>query len=118
MNDVSKLPKWAQDHIRHLDKERVEARNALQRFCAIQTPTKVHYVDFVMQPEGPTVKCFVPSDRVTFTNAGVVLEVTVAEKRGIRLQWYGSDRMTNRDAALIPESHQAVWLVSRENMRD
>lgn len=39
--DISKLPKWAQEHIKTLERQKATAENELKTFLDDQTPSKI-----------------------------------------------------------------------------
>jgi hypothetical protein len=69
MSDVSKLPKWAQDRIRDLERERDTAVTALREAEDAQTPSRIWYDDYhcLGERQGPSsVRHYVQTRRVTF----------------------------------------------------
>ena len=58
MNEIAKLPKWAQEHIANLQRERDLSVRTLNEFQNSQTPSKIWTDDWVCSGEekGPTVK--------------------------------------------------------------
>lgn len=66
MNDVTKLPKWAQDHIRDLQRQRDAAVEALDRYCDDQTDSGVWTDELVCDKAGG------PSHRQKFIQVNAV----------------------------------------------
>lgn len=54
--DITKLPKWAQNHIRDLERQRDAAVRALEQFCDEQTPASFSVTELVNDGErvGPS----------------------------------------------------------------
>lgn len=125
MNDISKLPKWAQSEIEKLSRQRDEAVKALNRFLDQQTPSGVAFDQMPGTGEeaGPSFKTgFIQTDRVAFNHAGVDLTVFLTRKNdgqreyGIELSWHSNTSVLSH-VALIPKSYQQAMLVAKENMR-
>lgn len=79
MNDIAKLPKWAQDHIAKLRRERDLAVRALNESLDHQKESPIFYTDHVYTGEdvGPSEKVFyIQSDHVTFRQFGIELDVS------------------------------------------
>jgi len=78
--DITKLPRWAQERIRILERERAEAIGALNRFMNSQTVTPIFYEDFVNTGEknGPiSQRRYMQTNRVTFRLGKEEIEVTL-----------------------------------------
>lgn len=124
MNDISKLPKWAQDHIADLRRQRDTALNKLNDFVDDQTPSHFYVDDHVCVGEksGPTTKRhYIQTEKMTVEYGKITLNIYCRDdQRGehpcIDLQWgYG---YSNQEVAMIPESFQKVRLVAHEHMRE
>jgi hypothetical protein len=119
----SKLPKWAQDYIKRIERERDVAIRQLNASLDSQTPSAFYFEGRVCTGEdsGPTLKRhYVQTHKITVAYQGVVLEVcTRANEDGIDLQWNpgDSEREYSGDVAFIPSSRQQARLVSKDNMR-
>jgi len=121
---LEKLPKWAQEHIKHLEMERSTALDALNDSVNRQKPSKIYYTDVLSLGEqtGPSFKRFyIQSNQITVESAGVELTIYASNGDsqrypGISLQWSRAQRMSGVIAA-IPKSFQSMELVTKENMR-
>ena len=116
--NIEKLPKWAQAHIRKIERERSEAINKLNSSLDKQTPSDIYYEDMVCAGEkkGPSTKRFyIQSYKITIKHDGVELEI-ICRDGCIYISW-GDDKYGHRDVAFIPWSYQQARLVSKENMR-
>jgi len=111
---IERLPKWAQDHIKDLERQRETAIETLNDALDNQTPGPFFY-DW---PGLVRKRVYVQSGgRVECEYAGVLLRVFVRpDINGIGLQWT-TPEMSSRDIALIPESYCAARLVAKEGMR-
>ena len=121
--DVTKLPKWAQEHIRDLERQREAAVTALNRALDAQTPGPFYYDDNVLigDRQGPSRKRIYFAQHewsICCEHAGLILRVTARRDREevIGLQW-GLVDWSTKDVAMVPVSHNAVRLVAQENMR-
>lgn len=116
---LNKLPKWAQDHIKTLQRERDVALRELNEWTDGQTPSGMYIDEMVCtgEEQGPSVKRrYIQSNRVTVEHAGVMVEVWSHNEGHIAIRW-GRDDGSSRDVAMIPQSYQRANIVSKENMR-
>jgi hypothetical protein len=120
---IAKLPKWAQEHIKDLSRELDAANATLARMADEQTPSPF-YVDAWYST--PRVKRFIqsPTNHLTIEHAGVHLEIFLAPERdgqrlyGIELQYSAIDRTIGHSTvALMPRGIGTIQLVTKENMR-
>ena len=116
MEKAYKLPVWAQEEIRNLERERDNAIKALNDALNHQTESPIFYWDYVSTGEnqGPTQKTFyIQTRRIEINHAGVEVSILLRDDH-IYISWGGHNR---KDAAFIPSSYQAAHIVSKENMR-
>ena len=117
---IEKLPKWAQEHIVTIERQRDKAIRQLNKFCDDQTESAIFVEDAPCTGEdgkrGPIFKKhYIQSDKVAIEHAGVGLEI-ICRDGYIGLQWC-EENGNYKDIAFIPESYQSARLVSKENMR-
>lgn len=119
MDDISKLPKWAQQTIRELSRERDTAINKLNEYLDSETETEIYVDDLVStgEQQGPTFKRrYIQGHVITFNHSGVQLDVNIFYDGCIDLKWsIPTDRIG--DVAFIPQSYQNARLVSKKDMR-
>lgn len=119
---IAKLPKWAQDHIKEITRERELSVRALNQYCDDSTPSPFEILDFVCTGEqaGPSAKArYIQAHSLRVKWRGVELRIDANDYgvsgKGIRLQWepdgYG------KDCAMIPLSYNSVKLVCKEYMQ-
>jgi hypothetical protein len=120
---IAKLPKWAQDHIRDLERQREVAIKALDDALNTQTESPFYTEDFLCLGEqrGPTTRRrHFQAHRIIVEWRGIRLDVKASDygngQSGIGLQWTGKHHRTG-DIAFIPTSYQAASLVAPEDMR-
>ena len=127
---IAKLPKWAQDRIRTLERERLEALRALNNHVDNQKPSQIYWEEYLSTGEGtgwtggtgPSVKRFyVQTNRVVVECAGVQLQVDCHEATsmhddGIELKWSDPTGLQNM-TAFVPTSFQRATLIAQHNMR-
>jgi methyl coenzyme M reductase subunit D len=81
---LAKLPKWAQEHITDLSRQRDAALNVLNEFQDSQTVSRFYYEDHVCTGEqaGPSSKRrYIQTDRVIVDYKGEEFELTLARGR-------------------------------------
>lgn len=119
---ISKLPKWAQEHIKRLDSERFVAVRALNEYLDDQTESPFRYWDYICLGEGearsPTLTTrFVQTRKMEVRWAGVELTVLIRpDQKELDLQWCAMGGGI-REIAMVPTSFGSVRLKAKENMR-
>ena len=114
---LSKLPKWAQERIRNLEREREVAVRALRDWSDSQTYSPISIPEYASTGEnqGPTRYVrYVEGHRVDIDWLGVRLSVLLRDEV-IDLQWSANHAIG--DVCMQPRSYQNVWLISKEQMR-
>lgn len=127
-DQLSKLPKWVQEYIADLKRERDESLRSLNKWVDDQTPSPVSIPEYLCTGErsGPTEKVrYIQTDEVVFRHAGIELQVRLVGKEVghghghddcIRLQWSDPKRLCNR-VAFVPTSFQAAEIITKDNIR-
>lgn len=120
---LAKLPRWAQDHIKDITRERDVAVRALNEYCDDQTPSPFYVDEMVCTGEqrGPSIKRrYIQAHTIKVKWAGVDLVIDANDygnrNNEIGLQWSTTPRGCG-DVALIPKSFQSVTLKLPVNMR-
>lgn len=121
--DIAKLPKWAREHIKKIERERDTAIRALNEYCNKQTPSPFRVEDNIGTGEklgGSKKVRYIQTHSIIVENEGVQLRILVRtyqrEHKEIELQW-GKPNYATGEVAFIPTTFQAAKLVSKENMR-
>lgn len=86
-----KFPKWVQEHIERIERERDQAVLALNQYVDSQTTSQIFYDDAVCTGEGsgPSFKrVYVQSSDIQIHYAGVHLDVSLVGDC-IKLKWEG-----------------------------
>ena len=117
-----RLPKYAQEYVLDLERERANALDELRKLEDAATPTKVWTDDFESLGEeyGPTmVKRYFQCDRLEIESAGVHLSIGgLWDDKEITLSWRPSGPgHPLGDVCFIPTAYQQVKLVALENAR-
>lgn len=121
MNDkTAKLPVWAQDYIRKIEREREVAVKALNDYTDESTPSPF-YVDELEstgEQAGPSIKRrYIQTHKIAVEWKGVLLEVYLRpDEYGIQLGWSDTGREL-KHVALVPESFNGAQLITKQNMR-
>lgn len=116
---IEKLPKWAQEYIRDVNREREVAVAALNRWVDDQTPAPIYVneLECLGEQRGPSHKVrYVQGNRLRVDFADVALEVVLRDDV-IDMQWSAPNYRTG-DICFQPRSFQAAYLVAKKNMRD
>lgn len=114
---IVKLPKWAQDHIKKLERERETAIRSLNEYVDAQTESPIFYDDLVLtgEEQGPSSKrVYIQSHGIEVIHNGVHLSLLLRDN--IELRCENVKRVTSF-VAFVPTSLNAMSLVSKENMR-
>jgi hypothetical protein len=118
---IAKLPKWAQDHINAITRERDISVRSLNEYCDSTTPSPFEISEYVCTGEkhGPSMKRrYIQAHTITVKWRGIELCVGANDYghsgNGIRLTWSGKNG--HDDCALIPVSHQTAVIKSKEDM--
>jgi len=120
---ITSLPKWAQERIVTLERERQTALDALNKWVNEQTEAPM-WIDEMKclgeeRKDGsdpPSFKRrYIQTRRIAMNHAGVRLDVSLVDNE-IRLQW-SVESGAMRNVAMIPHSYQSVTLVAKEHMR-
>lgn len=118
--NISKLPKWAQDHIANIARQRDVAVRELSEYVDNQTPAKFFTESLVCLSDGSPefVKRYIQADTITVEFMGVRLRVDAHDHnkmhgKGIRIKWEPVARKCG-DVAMIPYSSCSVRLISME----
>lgn len=120
---ITKLPKWAQEHIKNLTRQRDVAVRALDKYVNKQTESSFYTEDLECTGEqsGPTCrKRYIQTHSIFVVWQGVKLQIDAHDYgnvgSGIYLRWSADDRISN-DIAFIPASYQSARLVNKAFMR-
>lgn len=118
---IAKLPKWAQEHIETISRERELAVRSLNQYCDESTPSPFSTFEYVCTGEiqGPSGKRrYIQAIAIEVEWRGVTLRIDANDYgnngKGIRLQW-GTKRNTE-EVAFIPTSYQAARILTAGDM--
>lgn len=124
---IAKLPAWAREHIRSLERERNCAVRGLSEFLDKQTPSAIFVESMVghdvgeLLPGGVVQKHYIQTHAIAIEHAGVRLRVGVYDNNAgrdcIHLQWESITGWAGVPVAFIPQSFQSAQLKAKENMR-
>lgn len=128
MGDISKLPKWAQEHIETLQRERDEAVRSLISHSDSQIATNYSTRDHVSLGviKGPSciTRYFDAPHGIAVRVADMVCEVQAYPEGGagkgnrpyIGVRW-GGPSLATRELAFIPQYFQGAIIVDPRDMR-
>ena len=120
---IEKLPKWAQEHIATLERQRSTAIESLNEYRDQQSPSPF-YLDEMLctgeQAAPSRKKIYVQAHSICVEWRGVLLRVDANDygntREGIRLQWSTPNQSLD-EIAFVPTSYQSARLVSKQDMR-
>ena len=120
MENLSKLPKWAQKEFENLQRERDIAVRALREYTDSQTesPFFIDELESTGDTDGSgpaSYTRYVQTHKISVKHGGVLLDIYLRDNN-IELQWNNYERHFE-DIAFIPESYQKARLVHPDNMR-
>ena len=110
------LPKWAQPHIRQLDKQRRDAITALKRFQDSDEPTRVSYEQHRhLDGKFRVFTRHIDTHQMQFICNGVSLVVTLPDDevgRGIQLSWGPEGGHGLGDMCFTPTAYQQARITN------
>ena len=109
MNNIEKLPKWAQEEIKTLERERDVAVRELNQWVDRQTPSKIYTDELICLGElsGPSFKRrYFQGDSAIFEHLGITLRVLLRDDC-LDLTW--SDERHNK-IRFTPYAYQQVHI--------
>lgn len=117
--NIEKLPKWAQEYIERLQRQRDEAVDELKNYLDDQTPCPFYHTDSLLDG-AYKIRYLNGVRRLEVEYAGVYLQIALIDDDGrfdgIQLSW-GDGKFTGGEVAFIPESFQMAKLVNPKHMR-
>ncbi len=116
---IAKLPKWAQDIIKKLVRERKEAVDVLNGFCDTQTKTPFFFREMLStgEKQGLSFKeKYIQTCEINIKHCGVFFQARLG-RDGIKLSWENEKRHMEQ-VAFIPQSFQQAELIAKDNMRN
>jgi len=116
---LSNLPKWAQEHIKDLDRRVVCAERTLNEFNDNQTPSEFYYDDYVSVGGGSPqyFRRYIQTNKVTVEHSGVQVDILVrGGEDDIEIGWSDPTRMC-REVAMVPKSFQQIKIIHPSKIR-
>ncbi len=113
---LKKLPKWAQEKLTTLQRQRDTAVRALVDWEDKQTVPSFFIDEMICDGEqcGPsTRRRYIEGTRVSCEWEGVSLDITLRKGEGISLKWNKAKQLHGR-IAMVPRSYQHVTLETTE----
>lgn len=119
---ISKLPKWAQEHIRDLTSQRDNEQNAKRRLLE-QQQVSPFYVDEWYSDKPYKRYICAPGRQIEVEHAGVKLGVFLASEDdnqrpyGIELKYSAIGDAIGRGVAIVPSGFSTINLQAASNIR-
>jgi hypothetical protein len=111
VRDITKLPKWAQEHIRDLERQRDVAVATLNGFVDNQTESPVYYEDHPCTGEasGPVFKRrYIQTRQIEVEHLGMYVRLLVGDDN-IQIQWERG-KYRSKPLMMVPVSYQMIEL--------
>ena len=109
MRDTSKLPKWAQEHIRDLERQRDTAVKSLKEWTDSQTPSAFSVDELVCTASPPELyRRYIQGHQMDINHAGMLARIMLRDDT-IEISYGPEDRAIG-DVVLQPYSFQQVRL--------
>jgi hypothetical protein len=116
---LAKLPVWAQEYIRDLQRQRDIAVRELNEWRDQQTPSPFYIDEMVStgEQQGPSIKRrYIQAHRITCESSGVALDIFAAvsvfeNQRNIQLRWQGTEPI-----GLFPQASNCLFFVAKRHM--
>jgi hypothetical protein len=117
IEQIERLPKWAQSHIRQLDRQRQDATTALKRFQDSDKPTRVSYEQGrYLDGEFQFFVRHLDTHQMQFICNGVSLVVRLPDDdeagRGIELSWGPEGSRGMGDLCFTPTAYQQARITN------
>jgi hypothetical protein len=109
---LRRLPKWAQEHIRTLKRERNAAAMRLEVYQNTQTKSKIWVDDLTCYDGTKTTRNYIQGEGVEILHQGVKLSVWLLDDEGIKLSWGPGESYNLGDIALVPTGYQQARLTN------
>ena len=116
---IEKLPKWAQEHIKDLDRRMVIAERTLNEYKDTQTPSAFFVDDLVCIGGGSPkfMRKYIQTNKISVVRDGVRVDILLRQdEKGIEIAWSDEDRGC-RELAMVPTSFQKIKVVKKEDIR-
>lgn len=116
---IATLPKWAQEHIKSLDRRVVISERTLQEYCDTQTKSPFFYEELLcFGGETPQfVRKYIQTYGISVIRDGVRVDILLRhDESGIEVSWGSDDRLI-WEIPMIPVSHQKIKIVPRDKLR-
>lgn len=113
---ISKLPKWAQEHIRQLQRQRDIAVRELREYMDSQTESKVYYDDLTCLENGAPsqLRRYVQTNKIAIVHEGVELDIYAAPGDGIRIRFGVMKHGRHRIASIRPNATNSISILASE----
>lgn len=122
MMNIHKLPKWAQQHIKDLERRLDVAKRKLDEYTNDQSPDKFYVQDFLCDENPPrSVTHHIQGSSISCKHAGVMLRVLCREGRSqcgrphIDITYTTEDEHPIQEVVLQPYSFNAIRLMVSEH---
>jgi len=115
---IQKLPKWAQDHIRNISRQRSEAIKALNDYTDNQTKSPFyseHLLCLGEEGKNSFKKIYFQAYQMTVEHAGIKVNIYTSRDDSIEIN-YSGEGYSLENICLIPDSYQRIRLITKDNM--
>lgn len=118
---LAKLPKWAREHIKDLERKLSGCEGEKQRLLDVQKPSPFFVDEWHATPR---FKRYIvaPTNQISVEHAGVRLDVHIPYEgdphrmNGIELKYSAIGDNVGRGVSLVPVAYSTVFLVDPKNV--
>ena len=113
---IKKLPKWAQEHINQIERERENSVRSLNEYIDNQTESPFSVSDLLCEDKGVSFKKrYIQAYKMDVNHAGIHFQIITRDDE-LDISWGTNDNSMN-EVAFIPTSFQKAKIKTKENMR-
>jgi len=113
---IEKLPKWAQEHIKDLDRRAFVSERSLREYRDSLTPSEFFVEEYDADLK-KMVRKYVQTNKIAVERNKIHLEIILRQdENGIDVTWWSEDRLT-REIALVPKGFNSISIVGKDQMR-
>lgn len=113
---MAKLPKWAQDYMKDLERQAFVAQRTLREYQDQQTQSEFFVEDYDSDQAKMTRK-YIQTSKVSIQRGALKVDVYCRlHENSIDIAYYDEGRIS-REVALVPQGLNSVKIILKQDMR-